>query len=429
DSEYPIGEHPIYKELSNKPMPKQRPLQVNFGFYIESLGNFRSTEMTFDVDMYLYMSWQDETYRHNQSDYILISDKDILDKMWLPGLYFANARTAYFHDVTVHNFNLFIAPDGTIAYGTRVTLNVACNLFLQDYPLDKQVCGIKVLSYAHVKEEMNVTWFSDGPIRFNPAINLPEFHITALESSYCDGLFHYTITKNSSRIGYNFFTGDFSCLIGMLRLQRAIGFHLVQSYIPTGLIVAISWVSFWIDRRAVPARVSLSFTTLLTLSTQGNGIRYALPPVSYAKAIDYFYGVCMLFIFGVLLEFALVNSFMRRANKYSQMAEKLRSNGYSPPPVIGEFDSDYDECKSNGNYFYGRMPKKAKNGGIAENGTLNPPKLNPAHFMYEAIRYSRRALAVDQMSRIIFPLTFSIFNAVYWLFYLNRAQEDPQYTA
>ncbi|KIH52429.1 hypothetical protein ANCDUO_17470 [Ancylostoma duodenale] len=105
----------------------------------------------------------------------------------------------------------------------------------------------------------------------------------------------------------------------MVNLKRAIGFHLVQknrrfrlhvrnlyvqSYIPTGLIVAISWVSFWIDRRAVPARVSLSFTTLLTLSTQcsrrpiriivshfqGNGIRYALPPVSYAKAIDYFYG-------------------------------------------------------------------------------------------------------------------------------------------
>ncbi|GMS88298.1 hypothetical protein PENTCL1PPCAC_10473, partial [Pristionchus entomophagus] len=136
DFDGPIGEHPIYKELNNKPMPKQRPLQVNFGFYIESLGNFRSTEMTFDVDMYLYMSWLDESYKHNQSDYILISDKAILDKMWLPGLYFANARTAYFHDVTVHNFNLFIAPDGTIAYGTRVTLNVACNLFLQDYPLD-----------------------------------------------------------------------------------------------------------------------------------------------------------------------------------------------------------------------------------------------------------------------------------------------------
>ncbi|GMT17293.1 hypothetical protein PFISCL1PPCAC_8590 [Pristionchus fissidentatus] len=216
----------------------------------------------------------------------------------------------------------------------------------------------------------------------------------------------------------------------MLRLQRAIGFHLVQSYIPTGLIVAISWVSFWIDRRAVPARVSLSFTTLLTLSTQGNGIRYALPPVSYAKAIDYFYGVCMLFIFGVLLEFALVNSYMRRANKYSHMADKLRSSNYAcATPVLGEFDSDFDEVKPNGNLYYGRL-KNMKNGDVtssfSENGT---PHLNPAHMMYEALRYSRKALSVDKTSRIVFPLTFSLFNAVYWLYYLNRSDGDIRFAA
>lgn len=109
---------------------------------------------------------------------------------------------------------------------------------------------------------MNVSWFPNDPIRFNPEIDLPEFHIRALDKDYCNGVFLYTLTHNSSRVG------EFSCLLGMLKLKRAIGFHLVQSYIPTGLIVAISWVSFWIDRRAVPARVSLSFTTLLTLSTQ-----------------------------------------------------------------------------------------------------------------------------------------------------------------
>ncbi|VDM82395.1 unnamed protein product [Strongylus vulgaris] len=49
----------------------------------------------------------------------LILDKAVLDQIWLPDLYFANARTAYFHEVTVHNFNMFISPNGTIAYGTR----------------------------------------------------------------------------------------------------------------------------------------------------------------------------------------------------------------------------------------------------------------------------------------------------------------------
>ncbi|CAD6187871.1 unnamed protein product [Caenorhabditis auriculariae] len=372
----------VFEMLKRKPMPtngESGPLRVYVGFYVESLGNFRATEMTYDMDLYLYMSWQDNDLRHNHTDHILINDKDILDRMWLPDLYFANARTAYFHKVTVHNFNLFISPAGTISYGTRVTLNLACNLDLQDYPLDYQTCFIKIISY--------------DPIRFNPAIDLPEFHIRSLDDDYCNGTFFYTLTHNSSR------RGDFSCLQGLLNLKRAIGFHLVQSYIPTALIVAISWVSFWIDRRAVPARVSLSFTTLLTLSTQGNGIRYALPAVSYAKAIDYFYGVCMLFIFGVLLEFALVNSYMRRANKYNHMAEKMQSSFGGKPLIAADVDSDYDEGPTK---YYGHVNK------------------NAAHLMYRALGFSRKALAVDKAARFAFPFVFALFNVIYWTYYLKE---------
>lgn len=40
-------------------------------------------------------------------------------------------------------------------------------------------------------------------------------------------------------------------------LRRHIFFFMLQTYFPTMLMVVLSWVSFWIDRRAVPARVSL----------------------------------------------------------------------------------------------------------------------------------------------------------------------------
>ena len=44
-------------------------------------------------------------------------------------------------------------------------------------------------------------------------------------------------------------------------------------------------VSFWLDPTAVPARVTLGLTTLLTLTTLANGIRQGLPPVSYVKVM------------------------------------------------------------------------------------------------------------------------------------------------
>ena len=53
------------------------------------------------------------------------------------------------------------------------------------------------------------------------------------------------------------------------------------------MLVIVSWVSFWLDPHAVPARVSLGVTTLLTMSTQTSSIHNTLPPVAYTKAIDY----------------------------------------------------------------------------------------------------------------------------------------------
>ncbi|ULT81297.1 hypothetical protein L3Y34_011285 [Caenorhabditis briggsae] len=250
---------------------------------------------------------------------MLINNDEIRKQIWLPDLYFANARQASFQEVTVPNFNLFVAPDGTVAYSCRCTLTVACSLNLRYYPMDQQLCSIRVLSYAYIAKQVNVTWFDKNPVRFNEEIGLPEFQIEHVSNAYCNGSYQYALTADS------FKSDDFSCLTGNLYLSRSIGYNLVQSYIPTGLIVMISWVSFWIDRRAVPARVTLSFTTLVSLTTLGNGLRFGLPQVSYAKAIDLWYGACMFFVFCALLEFATINSYMRKSEKFDSMAKKIQS--------------------------------------------------------------------------------------------------------
>ena len=67
------------------------------------------------------------------------------------------------------------------------------------------------------------------------------------------------------------FSGNYSCLLAELHLKRSLGFHMVQSYLPTILIVVISWVSFWMDVDCVPARVTLGVITLLAVSSRVSG--------------------------------------------------------------------------------------------------------------------------------------------------------------
>ena len=82
------------------------------------------------------------------------------------------------------------------------------------------------------------------------------------------------------------FSGEYSCLSVDLVFKRQFSYYLITIYVPGCMLVIVSWVSFWLDPHAVPARVALGVTTLLTMSTQTASINSALPPVAYTKAID-----------------------------------------------------------------------------------------------------------------------------------------------
>uniref|UniRef100_A0A8R1IFL9 Neur_chan_memb domain-containing protein n=2 Tax=Caenorhabditis japonica TaxID=281687 RepID=A0A8R1IFL9_CAEJA len=71
-------------------------------------------------------------------------------------------------------------------------------------------------------------------------------------------------------------------------LVRNMGFYTMNIVIPSILIVTISWVSFWLNREASPARVGLGVTTVLTMTTLITTTNNSMPKVSYVKGLDVF---------------------------------------------------------------------------------------------------------------------------------------------
>ena len=67
--------------------------------------------------------------------------------------------------------------------------------------------------------------------------------------------------------------GSFTCLEVHFFLKRSFGYYMTQIYMPSILTCLISFVSFWIDHRAVPARISVGLLTVLTVTTQSSGNR------------------------------------------------------------------------------------------------------------------------------------------------------------
>lgn len=60
-----------------------------------------------------------------------------------------------------------------------------------------------------------------------------------------------------------------------------LGHHLIQTFAPSSLVVMLSWFSFWLGLDAIPGRVTLLVTCMLTLVTMFTGAD--IPPVAYIK--------------------------------------------------------------------------------------------------------------------------------------------------
>ncbi|KAF7643087.1 hypothetical protein LDENG_00245430 [Lucifuga dentata] len=188
------------------------------------------------------------------------------------------------------------------------------------------------------------------------------------------------------------------------------------------LMVVLSWVSFWIDRRAVPARVSLGITTVLTMSTIITGVSSSMPQVSYVKAVDIYLWTSFLFVFLSVIEYAAVN--------YCTTLEEMRKmkKGKLPSTFNASQAMAFDGCFHDDDIeltIFSRMVP-----------TLTPdPLATQAHNQVApstegGIRLCRQrsvrenvdllvnhSYMIDSYSRLAFPLSYLLFNTIYWSLY------------
>ena len=60
--------------------------------------------------------------------------------------------------------------------------------------------------------------------------------------------------------------GKFSSLMLDFILRREIGHYVLEYYIPSLLLVAMSWVGFWLDPNAVPGRCVIELSIYLNMN-------------------------------------------------------------------------------------------------------------------------------------------------------------------
>ncbi|EDO43148.1 predicted protein, partial [Nematostella vectensis] len=103
-----------------------------------------------------------------------------------------------------------------------------------------------------------------------------------------------------------FSAATFASLKAVFSFKRRIEFFIFSAFTPAIILVILSWCCFWISSQAVPARVSLGITTILTTILLSSSVNSNMPRVSYIKSIDYFLLTNFGFIFFSFLEYVIV---------------------------------------------------------------------------------------------------------------------------
>ncbi|KRF85252.1 uncharacterized protein Dvir_GJ11221, isoform E [Drosophila virilis] len=426
-----IDKHPIFdesssdKEILDLLLEKKRydkrllppvngTLTVNVNVLLLSLASPDESSLKYEVEFLLNQQWNDPRLQYgNKSHYDFLNALHHHDSIWTPDTYFIMHGDFKDPIIPMH-FALRIFRNGTITYAMRRHLILSCQGSLHIFPFDDPKCSFSMESISYEEAQIKYVWKNDeDTLRKSPSLTTLNAYLIKNQTTACD--------QNSWR-------GNYSCLQVEMTFTRDRAYYFTTVFIPGIILVTSSFITFWLEWNAVPARVMIGVTTMLNFFTTSNGFRSTLPVVSNLTAMNVWDGVCMCFIYASLLEFVCVNYVGRKRplhnvvyrpgeNPVTQRLPAVlsRIGVILASPLPGEKRRDAGApneivaCTTCGS-SNSPCTHSANNGCATETCFVQMRKKEPPHPI-------RVAKTIDVIARITFPTAYAIFLIFFFVHY------------
>ncbi|XP_051173872.1 glutamate-gated chloride channel isoform X6 [Leptopilina boulardi] len=284
----------------------RRTLTVNVSVLLLSLASPDESSLKYEVEFLLQQQWYDPRLRYsNRSRYEFLNAIHHHNDIWLPDTYFIMHGDFKDPLIPVH-FALRIYRNGTVNYLMRRHLILSCQGRLNIFPFDDPLCSFAIESISYEQTAITYVWKNDeGTLRKSPSLTTLNAYLIQNQTITCPIKASWRVSSEEDP--FSIYYGNYSCLKVDLMFTRDRAFYFTTVFIPGIILVTSSFITFWLEWNAVPARVMIGVTTMLNFFTTSNGFRSTLPVVSNLTAMNVWDGVCMCFIYASLLEFVCVN--------------------------------------------------------------------------------------------------------------------------
>lgn len=271
-------------EIGRPTGPNGGPTEVQIQVVVLDVDEINAADQSFVANFYFAARWQDAKLAHQGPDTLTLP----LGEVWHPNLQFVNQQKLFpsFPELAQ------IAPNGEVSYRQRVWGNFSQPMELREFPFDRQAFEIRMVASGYSPAEVRFVADRQYLSGLSPRLSQPDWDVLQ---------WRLDLTP------HGFFEGDVLDASYALVFdgERKKGFFVWKIILPLVLIVAMSWLVFWIDPEQAGTQIGVSMTSMLTLIAYRFMIGGELPNISYLTRMDYFILGSTLLVFAALVQAAI----------------------------------------------------------------------------------------------------------------------------
>ncbi|XP_050524094.1 glutamate-gated chloride channel isoform X2 [Daktulosphaira vitifoliae] len=358
----------------------QKPLIINNSIALVTLSSPDETSLKYEIEFLLSQEWYDERLQFNNRNYTFLNGYHYQNLIWLPKVNFhMNGDFKPFQRPAQYSLNIF--ENGRVEYTTRHHLLLNCQGFMNVFPFDTPLCTFSMESISYENIDVKYQW--DNNKKY-----MKKYHYFKTVNAYLER------NRTNECDATERWRGNFSCLQVDLIFSRDKTFYISTIFIPSFILVTSSFITFFLEWNAVPARTIIGVTTMLNYFTTSNSFRRTLPDVANLVTMNVWDGVGMFFVYASFIEFVVVNFIGRRKpNLKNNRSEKKEKNYLENETTSSNLENDF-------------LVKKPQNEHEQCKKVLS-----------DSIRVAK---TIDKIAQITFPLGYGIFLIFFFVYhYIN----------
>jgi hypothetical protein len=279
---------------TSRPNPPGEPTEVRVSIGLLDVDGVNGAEQSFEANVAYRASWQDSRLKHDGAGTI----SRPLGEVWHPRLQLINQQRTW----STLGELVDISPSGEVVLLQRVWGSFSQPLQLEDFPFDTQKFAVQLAAGGYTPDEVTLVSDESIPSGIAESFSLPDWEV--LGSKYWVAEYQAITTD----------TVQASMFVCQFTARRHAGYYLFKIIVPLVLIVAMSWIVFWIDPSESGTQIGVSTTAMLTLIAFRFSIDGLVPKVSYLTRMDIFILGSTGLVFATLIQ-AVTTSLLAKSGR------------------------------------------------------------------------------------------------------------------